>query len=256
MTVIHIRAADTTAALDEVARRFGKDALILSTTQKAGGVEVAVAQEDASARIKRGARKAMPPPALGPLPPRLVLLGPPGAGVSMLAGRLAAQALQRQDSGVPQLVALRADPLAPPSPLVAHARLIGLPVDQPHWPDGPAPCLEQPAPAAPQIVDLSGLGASAPVLAKPLLGLAGARCWLVLPTGLHVQAQDMVVPRFASLAHAIALTRADICPLTLEDRALPQRFGLPLALVTQGTGLLAPLGAPEPAIAVAATPDQ
>jgi hypothetical protein len=244
MVIIRIRAADSASALNEVARRFGDDALILSTTQIQGGVEVAVAQnDDAGVIVELSA--PVKPAALPELPPRLILIGPPGAGVSLLAARLAAQHLRRNPAQRPLLVAPRTDILAPVSPLLAHARLLGLNVVVPTQPEASAWALPQPDRAQPQIIDLSGLGAAGQAQLAPLLAAKGAACWLVLPTGLHVLAQDRIVPALRRYAAAIALTRADICPLTLEDRALPQRFGLPIALMSQGTGLLDSLRLPE-----------
>lgn len=247
MAIIRIRAADSASALNEVARRFGADALILSTAQTQDGVEVAVAEStpDSATVPMATARKEA---ALPDLPPRLVLIGPPGAGVSLLAARLAARHLRRLPSRPPLLVAPRLDIVAPASPLLAHARLLVLDVLTPVLPNVHEWTLPKPDRAKPQIIDMSGLGAAGPAQLAPLLAAKGAVCWLVLPTGLHVLAQDRVVPPLRPHAQAIALTRQDICPLTLEDRALPQRFGLPIAVVGQGTGLLDALRVPEGAI--------
>jgi hypothetical protein len=259
MSVIRIRAADAASALNEVARRFGPDALILSTTQQAGFVEITLAQADEMPVTAPQAAGLAKPQRLPDLPPRLVLFGPPGAGVTLLAARLAALHRRRAPQAPCQLLAPRADMLAPPSALVAHARLLGLEVDVPLWPDLRAPRIV-PERAGPQIIDLSGLGSLGRDCAGPLAQQAGAECWLVLPTGLHLQAQDRIVPHYQPNAQALVLTRADICPLTLEDRALPQRFGLPIALISQGGGLLdtlcAPPTPPAPSPNLASAPEQ
>lgn len=249
MAIIRIRAADSASALNEVARRFGADALILSTMQTKGGVEVAVAHGDDDDGVSVQIMSVPKPASLPELPPRLLLIGPPGAGVTTLAARLAAQHLRRFPSCPPVLVAPRLDILAPASPLVAHARLLGLDVISPRVSDLNDWSLPAPNSTQPQIIDLSGAGATGQPLLAPLLAAQGAICWLVLPTGLHVQAQDRIVPPLCPSAQAIALTRTDICPLTLEDRALPQRFGLPIALLSQGGGLLDALRAPDGSIA-------
>ncbi len=248
MSVIRIRAADAASALNEVARQFGADALILSTSQKQGFVEVSVAAAGRGDRAAPGAPDATllrAPAALPELPPRLVLLGPPGAGVTMLAARLAALALRRRSSGAAQLIAPRPDVLAPSSPLNAHARLLGLDVVSPLWPGPQETALAVPAAGQAQIIDLSGLGSRAEAAARGLLAVPGAACWLVLPTGLHLQAQDRIMPRLQPLADAIVLSRTDICPPTLEDRALPQRFGLPIAMLSGGSGLMDALRVPD-----------
>lgn len=256
MSVIRIRAVDAASALNEVARRFGSDALILSTTQNQGFVEVSIAQPEDGTAIPLHMPVGSAAEKLPDLPSRLILLGPPGAGVSMLAARLAARHLQLKRSGNVHLIAARPDMLAPTSPLIAHARLLGLEVGLPIVPDGSGLLLAAPQNHDVQIVDLSGLRGRGSRVVRSLLSMSGAACWLVLPTGLHLQAQDRIVPVFRDIATAIALTRQDICPLTLEDRALPQRFGLPIAMVSQGLGLLEALRMPDHHIAESATLDQ
>lgn len=256
MSLIRIHARDTASALAEVARRFGADALIVSTTQRLGGVEVAVAQASAHAP---GVPCPRPDPGcndLPELPSRLLLIGPPGAGVSMLAARLAAHRLRQRQSGAVQLVAPRPDLLAPVSSLVAHCRLLGLAAETPIWRNRHADDLPEPEAGCPQIIDLSGLAQQGPEVAPALLGAPGAECWLVLPTALHAKAHELVVPTFRQFVSAVALTRADLCPPTADDHDLPQRFGLPIAVVSQGSGLLDALRPPDTAATAITTPDR
>lgn len=245
MSLIQIRAPNAASALTEAAKRFGDEALIISTVQKNGFVEVTVAQTGAQIGAQSSALPRQAPEALPALPSCLALIGPPGAGVSMLAARLAAQHLRGAQPAPVQLVAPRPDCLAPLSPLVAHARLLGLDPLTPIWPDA-SPALPDPlAHPGRRIIDLSGLGANG-IAACVALGrvIPDLVVWLVLPTGLHVQAQDAIMPKLRPHVHALALTRTDLCPLTLEDRSLPQRFGLPIAVVCAGTGLMDSLQAP------------
>ncbi|MCC5964956.1 MAG: hypothetical protein JJU24_02355 [Natronohydrobacter sp.] len=238
MSLIRIRAADTAKALAEVERRFGEDAMIVSTSRDNGEVEIVITQSAELAQAPLSTEMSQPDAHALPLPSRLVLIGPPGAGVSMLAARLAAYWMRHEPSVNVQLIAPRPDPLAPVSPLVAHARLLGLSIETPNWTTGQPGQIADTNGHRPQIVDLSGLGQDGPFHVAPLLGGASTACWLVLPTGLHRQAQDTILAVYRPLCSALALTRADLCPLTLEDRALPYRFGLPIALVAQGVGLL------------------
>ena len=122
----------------------------------------------------------------------------------------------------------------------------------------PVGAQDLPAPdAAPvQIIDLSGLGQGARDAALSLTRGADTLCWLALPTGLHVQAQDALMAPLDGLGHALVLTRADLCPPTLEDRALPRRFGLPIAVVSAGTGLMDALGLPDTPFATPPHPDR
>lgn len=236
MSWVRIYADDAAQALAEVARRFGEDALIVSTARKNSGVEVIVAHTGDPA--EESGLASPPRSAALSLPSRLVLIGPPGAGVSLLAARLAAEQMRVDTSRSIQVIAPRTDPLAPISPLVAHARLIGLEARTPNWSVGQEGRMADPQGRMSQIVDMSGLGKGGISQVGRLLRTSGAVCWLVLPTGLHLQAQEAILPGYRQICSALALTRADLCPLTLEDRALPQRFGLPIALVAQGTGLL------------------
>ena len=253
MSEIRIRAADAASALNEVARRFGADALILSTTQQEGFVEVSVVTNREWQPVPLHPAHKTRSAGLPELPARLVLVGPPGAGASMLAARLAALHLGRASKGVPQLVAPRPDILSPASPLTAHARLLGLAISAPVWSELAHVACDLPDNEDPQIIDLSGMGGKAANMAKPLLDRQGSVCWLVIPTGLHLLAQDRLFAELRGLANAIALTRADLCPPTLEDRSLPQRFGLPIAILSHGTGLMEALRAPETLISKDAT---
>jgi hypothetical protein len=252
MSLTRIHAPDAPTALAEIAHRFGPDALIVSTTHRDGGVDVIVALNADDAPSPRRASPPTTLPELPELPARLLLLGPPGAGVTHLAARLAAHHLRHGDRRAPCLIAPRADMLSPPSPLPALARLLGQDVAQPVG----AGHLPEPDPTHAQIIDLSGLGNAARDAAMALGRAADSQCWLVLPTGLHVQAQDALMAPYDGLACALVLTRADLCPPTLEDRALPRRFGLPIAMLATGTSLLDTLCVPDTPFATPTTPDR
>lgn len=257
MNIITIRAADAAHALDEAMRRLGPDALVLTTRQIDGQVELTAAPSGATAAPPE---PPAPPPApsgfsaellrqlaadpavqgvLPPhLPPRVVLTGPPGSGRSLLAARLAAAALRTPGAARPHLIAPQAERLGGPGRLALHARLMGLVADHPLWPPGRVP--ELPAPHADecQIVDLSALPEDAADTWAPLVALPGAALWLVLPTGLHPALHDRYVEALVGHVACLVLTRADRFPPTPEDIALPERFGLAVALHAQGTGLL------------------
>lgn len=228
MATITVTGTDSAQALDEVLRRLGPNALILSTRSHAGAVEITAAPAGGEAP-RPFARLLVQQVAAGlpqRLPSRLVLWGPPGAGTSMLAARLAAHLVQQ--GGRSQLVAPRAERGQPPGRLEFWARLMGVPLDRPF---GGLPAA--PAPGVCQIIDLSDLKPAPDTLAQ-----WGGVVWLVLPTGLHPALQDRLCQDLAGRASAIALTRADLCPPTPDDLSLPERHTLPLAVVAQGTGLL------------------
>lgn len=285
MTRLTIRGADTAQAMDEVLRVLGPDALILSTRQHRGLVEIEAASADeadltpaprpepsfaatllsqlAARRGGAGRADCLPPH----LPRRVVLVGPPGSGRSLLAARLAAASLRLADAPRPRLIAPRPDSLTPPGVLSRHARLMGLVPDRPVWRPGQVPTLPAPAPDEVQIIDLSDLDAAAqqPDALAFLAELPGTALWLVIPTGLHPDWHDRLSATWAGRASMIVLTRADLCPPTADDMALPEQSGLPLGLIAAGTGLLdalspaltapAPAPAPEPAPAALAAQD-
>ena len=289
MTTLTIRAADSAEALDEVMRRLGPDALILSTRQNRGMVEIVAGH--AALRVTppaadAGQRITPPPAANRPerfqtelnlaltrardgaeiLPPhlsgRVILVGPPGAGRSMLAARLAAAALRAPDSPRPVLVAPRPDLLTGPGPLAGWARLLGLSLHRPIWSDGLPARLAPADPGGLEILDLSDMPAAAPDRLGPLATLSDSQVWLVLPTGLHPALLARLGPPWAGIARLIVLTRADLCPPTPEDLGLAQSTGIAPALLADGAGLLdvlhplTPASPHDPAAAPAAlTPD-
>lgn len=281
MAKLIIRATDTAAALDEVMRRLGPDALIIATRHSEGMVEVTAAPAEVApatvvttsfeahllhrkgiatqttgggAEVSVSTHQEAPSaPGLQVMPPhlprRLFLTGPPGAGVSMLAARLAAESLRLPAAPRPALVSPRQDLLAPPDRLRGWARLLGLVVDAPYWPPGPdVPVLPPPFADQCQIVDLSGLGAQPPDRLAALAATEDAALWLVMPTGLTQPLQDAICAPLAGVADALVLTRADLWPVSESELLLSARHGIPLVLVAQGTGLLDGLQ-PAPQIA-------
>jgi hypothetical protein len=297
MTTITIRAADSAEALEEVMRRLGPDALILSTRQSRGMVEMVagmagiaenrqspprsnfraelervypdldeaaqVPEQDAAAlslpdRPPEGTGDAVLPPHLSG---RVVLVGPPGAGRSLLAARLAGAALRERGGSRPVLMAPRRDLLTGDGPLAGWARLMGLSLHRPVWAQGLPAQMPPPDSDALEIIDLSAMG---PIVPQDLHGwrdLPDTAIWLVLPTGLHPACHARLCPPWAGIARLIALTRADLCPPTAEDHALHDTHGIAPRLIATGTGVLdtlAPLPPPEladqPPVSPAATP--
>lgn len=262
MATMTIRAADSAQALDEVMRCLGPDALILSTRQHKGQVEIVAAPAGGLSQPTSPAQEA--PPAtptsssgfsthllrrlaggqtgLQVLPPhlpgRVVLVGPPGSGRSTLAARLAAEALRTPGAARPSLIAPRPDVLAAPGRLSAFARLMGLVPHRPVWTvAGDAP-LAAPAADETQIIDLSDMPPPDPARLSALCARPDSALWLVVPTGLHPDLLDRLCGQYSGMAGHVVLTRTDLCAPTPEDLETPRRHGLPVFLLAGGTGLL------------------
>ena len=263
MATVTIRAADAAQALDEVMRCLGPDAMILSTRQHKGQVEVVAAPAGAALPVA----PVSPPPVSGfsghllrelvrsqvrsgvlppDLPGRVLLVGPPGGGRSTLAARLAAEALRTPGAARPTLIAPRPDVLTAPGRLSAQARLLGLVPHRPVWKAGDPADLPPPALDETQIIDLSDLPQLKPPHLTALADRADAEVWLVLPTGLHPTVLDRLCAQFAGSAHRVVLTRTDLCDPTTDDLEVPRLHGLTVSLLAGGGALIDALSALPP----------
>lgn len=266
MTTIIIRATDAATALDEVKRRLGPDALIVSTRQHNGQVEIKAttaatlvserpsvteyrstsSPQRFQAHLEQAQSRDGKPALCWPLDitGRVILIGPPGSGCSLLAARLAAMTLRDADSPKPVLIAPRKDLLSATSKLAGWARLMDVLVHRPVWTSDIPASLPLPDKDRLEILDLSDVGWPDTSVLKNWAALPETQIWLVLPTGLHEQLHQRLCTGMSEIIRMIVLTRADLCPPTPDDQALNQRFGVPVGLVASGTGLLDTLAQP------------
>ncbi len=254
MPVVTVRAEDSAAAMDEVIRRLGPDALILSTRARDGQVEIVASDEPPAPAPKA---RPEPAPVEAPIPapgwaagfaahlaqamgtpeaapasvgraigiaevlaaPRVVILGPLGAGKSGLALQLAAARLDAAEA--------RGAKAAPPGFVFcgSGSQSDGGYLSQKAWLVGAemvflAPdALPAPAPDAGQIVLLSDLHPDPVAAARALLALPVSVGLLAVPAGLRAERLAALAARWSGLAQGSVLTLAPTEDPAPEDTA-------------------------------------
>lgn len=267
MSVVTVRARDSQRAMDEVIRRLGEDAFILSTRHAGGMVEIraardaqaqdaqaqggprfAVALAEAAAQpaaaapnplpdVAALARRLLPPDARADWQPaRIVLAGPPGAGKSMLAARLAARILRDGSGRRPRLIMPQPGPRLTDDRLRGWARLMGLVPELPHVQDAAA--LPDPDPMFPEIVDLSDVAAHAVELAGLLAAAPQTEVLLCLPAGLHPARIASLAASWQGFDATVCLTHLDQWEPEADELSAIAAAGLKLRLLADGGGLL------------------
>lgn len=239
------RAPTVNAAIALVRRELGADALILSTRRVSDGVEVTAALEGDAAptaplvpaappsswlawhgvpaalhpRLEVGALAdtlaaafrfgALP---VGPEAPPLLLTGPPGAGKTLTAARLATRLTL---AGTPPLVVTADGRRAGAAEqLAAFTRVLGLPLLVADEPVALSRALARREGKAPALIDSPGIDPFDPHEREELAGLAasaGATMVLVLPAGLDPAEAADLADAFAEAGTTLLIpTRLDL----------------------------------------------
>lgn len=235
-------AKSSSAALAEVRAALGEDAVVLATRRVAGGVEVTAALEAAepllippdplpAAPRPELARHNLPPavaallpagPLAGalaqgfrfaPLPEDrpILLVGPPGAGKTLTAAKLATRAVMAGRQ--PLVVTTDGARAGAVEQLAAFTRLLRLTLAVAAQPEALAKALQGRAPGEGAILDGTGCDPFNPAQAAALLRLiraAGAAPVLVLPAGLDAEESGELARAFHALgARHLVATRLD-----------------------------------------------
>lgn len=189
------------------------------------------------------ARRLLPPAALiEEWPTRILIAGPPGAGKSMLAARLAARLMLAEPDCRPALIAPIPGAMLVEDRLRGWARLMGLVLERPALPA--AMNLPEPDPAAPQIIDLSDVAAAAPELAARLIEAEDAELVLCLPAGLHPARVARACHDWQAFSPTVTLTGLDQWWPEQGELAAIADAGLRLTRTASGTGLVSALSRP------------
>jgi hypothetical protein len=280
MTAITVRAADSRKAMEELQRCLGPDALILSTRHIGGMVEITALPPNADparlppepprrdtapepanfaaamqASIRRAAatdpvdhliRHLLLPDGLAEeWPTRILIAGPPGAGKSMLAARLAARLMLAQPGARPQIIAPLPAASLVEDRLRGWCRLMGLTPDRPNI--AQAMALPGPSTAMPQIIDLSDCADQAAGLAARLIETDGAELVLCLPVGLHPARIARLCHDWQAFAPTVTLTGLDQWWPERDELQAIATAGLKLTRIAAGAGLVNVLSRPGPA---------
>ncbi|ULB09812.1 hypothetical protein ORIO_07770 [Cereibacter azotoformans] len=313
MGILTVRAPDSQQAMEEVLRRLGPEAYILSTTQRDGLVEIRAARDlpvvtppaprpvrkddpdaDETGDFRRltlsglsfGASREAPPlrreprvqtfaemledrqrqqarpalvaertpqpplPATDPdegfealvrhllpsrpatLPPRLAIVGPAGAGKTMLALRFAALMMEERPGAEPVILAPRIGGEPADARLRHWTRLLAVPLERPPLDGIGQALLPRPDPWRPEILDLS----CSPGAAPEALAETGAKVVLALPAGLSPRALRHWAQ--APAGSLICLTRTDLWLPDGAELAALAASGLRLGWESGGTGVV------------------
>ena len=257
-----VRAAKMSDALAQLRAALGDEAVILSTRRVAGGVEVTAAEapDDEPLMIAPDAApSARPvPPCLTrhnvptalalrlaeggmtsalareftfeslPDPP-LLLVGPPGAGKTLTAAKLATRWVM--EGAKPLLVSADGRRAGATEQLAAFARVLGLPLAVAGTPSSLGKAVERRAPGQKVLVDMPGCDPFDPASARlmsALLAAAPGHAVLVLPAGLDAE-------EAAETARAFALLGCRYLLPTRLDSA--RRLGSVLSAAASGLAL-------------------
>lgn len=238
MRVERFMAADVARALEKIRKRLGDDALVLSTSSRAGGVEVLATTEDDVRRFERTLRA---PVVTRPQMRRsrvIALIGPTGSGKSTTAAKLALSDAAFGGSRV-GLITMDTYKIGAFDQIQTYADLADLPLELVSDPREVYGALSRLEDCDVVIIDTPGRapGATAAerVWREAVVAAVPDEVHLVVSACIRVEIAEAVLGHFADLepTHAL-LTKLDEDPGESGVAAVVSRLGLPTRWVTDG----------------------
>lgn len=185
------------------------------------------------------------PVPVGQVLPRTVIVGPPGAGKSLLAVRIAAAAILAEPALAPRIIAPRMSQLLSEDRLRGWSRLLGILPERPLLSDFvQGDTAAEPEASRPQIIDLSDVPDARVDLVASMASTMPTEVILALPSSLSARRAQHEAKRWAELSPRVCLTFTDLGgPDGAMLRALAEG-GVRLARATEGSGVINTVYAP------------
>lgn len=173
---------------------------------------------------------------------RIVIVGAPGSGKSLVAAKIAAHMMTHDDNRRPELILANARGRSAGALLSDKAQLMNIKMRYRSLDElmRPRPDLDQP-----EIIEINGSSADARATVEALAAEEGAQVVLALPAGLHPRAASKVCHEWRELSPVVVMTRLDDWQPAAEDIAVLLANGMRLAWTTQGESVLDALDHPS-----------
>lgn len=195
-------------------------------------------------KLERDLLVADPVP-LGHLLPRTIVVGPPGAGKSLLAVRLAAAAIQKVPGLAPKIIAPRMANLLSEDRLRGWCRLLSMMPERPLIGDLLASDERaSPDPASPEIIDMSDVPEATPELAIALSRVAPTEIILALPASFSMRRASQFAKTWAPVSARLCLTFCDQGGPEKAQLSAIAEAGLRLARAAAGKGIIDTISVP------------
>ena len=166
---------------------------------------------------------------------RVIIVGAPGSGKSLVAAKLAAHMMTIDSACRPELVLANSRGRSAGALLTEKAQLMNIRMRQCVLSEieGATPALN-----TPEIIEVNGAASDALGLVRKLAAQKGTQVVVALPAGLHPRAASRICNVWRDLSPVVVMTRLDEWLPTAEDIAVFLANGMRLAWTTQGESVL------------------